>query len=170
MRVAHPRAYVFLLLSVVTGAIGQNFEKTTPPGITSERILSVARDSLGYMWLGTDEGLHRFDGIRITNYRSNIFDTTTISSNRIWDIFVDNKNNVWVLNDRGVDLYNRTNNNFIRFKTSSRPLHLSDIGDSLIVTTWQSGMLVIDKETMSKLYDSFFPEPMAIFRKLHSAL
>jgi len=163
MRVAHSRAYVFLLLSVVTGAIGQNFEKTTPPGITSERILSVARDSLGYMWLGTDEGLNRFDGIRITNYRSNIFDTTTISSNRIWDIFVDNKNNVWVLNDRGVDLYNRANNNFIRFKTSSRPLHLSDIGDSLVVTTWQSGMLVIDKETMSTSLFSFDPlDPMSI--------
>ncbi|SVB26136.1 uncharacterized protein METZ01_LOCUS178990, partial [marine metagenome] len=155
--------FVFLLLSVVAGAIGQNFEKITPPGITSERILSVARDSLGYMWLGTDEGLNRFDGIRITNYRSNIFDTTTISSNRVWDIFVDNKNNVWVLNDRGVDLYNRTNNDFIRFKTNSRPLHLLDIGDSLIVTTRQSGLIVIDKKTMTTSLFSFDPlDPMSI--------
>jgi len=163
MRSTHSKIYVFLLLSVVAGAIGQNFEKTTPPSITSERILSMARDSLGYMWLGTDEGLNRFDGIRITNYRSNIFDTTTISSNRVWNIFVDKKNNVWVLNDRGVDLYNRINNNFIRFTTKSRPLHFSDIGDSLIVTTRQNGLLVIDKKTMSTSLFSFDPlDPMSI--------
>ena len=143
--------------------MGQNFEKTTATGITSERILSMARDSLGYVWLGTDEGLNRFDGIRTTNYRSNIFDTTTISSNRVWDIFVDNKNNVWVLNDRGVDLYNRTNNNFIRFATSSRPLHLSDIGDSLVITTRQSGFFIIDKKTRSTSLFSFDPlDPMSI--------
>ena len=115
------------------------------------------------MWLGTDEGLNRFDGVRITNYRSNVFDTTTISSNRVWDIFVDNENNVWVLNDRGVDLYNRTNNDFVRFKTNSRPLHLLDIGDSLIVTTRQSGLLVIDKKTMTTSLFSFDPlDPMSI--------
>ncbi len=159
----HSKFFVFMLLSVVAGATGQSFEKTTPPNITSERILSVARDSLGYMWLGTDEGLNRFDGIRITNYRSNVFDTTTISSNRVWDIFVDNENNVWVLNDRGVDLYNRVNNDFVRFKTISRPLHLLDIGDSLIVTTRQSGLLVIDKKTMTTSLFSFDPlDPMSI--------
>ena len=123
----------------------------------------MARDSLGYMWFGTDEGLNRFDGVRITNYRSNIFDTTTISSNRIWDLFVDNENNVWVLNDRGVDLYNRTNNDFTRFKTPSRPLHLTDIGDSLTVTTRQSGLLVLDKKTMTASWFSFDPlDPMSI--------
>ena len=163
MWVTHSKIFVFVLLSVVAGAIGQNFEKITPPSITSERILSVARDSLGYMWLGTDEGLNRFDGIRITNYRSNVFDTTTISSNRVWDIFVDNENNVWVLNDRGVDLYNRVNNDFVRFKTNSRPLHLLDIGDSLIVTTRQSGLIVIDKKTMTTSLFSFDPlDPMSI--------
>ncbi|SVB33012.1 uncharacterized protein METZ01_LOCUS185866, partial [marine metagenome] len=32
MRVTHSKIYVFLLLLVVAGAIGQNFEKITPPG------------------------------------------------------------------------------------------------------------------------------------------
>ena len=155
--------FFFLLLTAVAGTNGQSFEKIKLPGITSERILSMARDSLGYMWFGTDEGLNRFDGVRITNYRSNIFDTTTISSNRIWDLFVDNENNVWVLNDRGVDLYNRTNNDFTRFKTPSRPLHLTDIGDSLTVTTRQSGLLVLDKKTMTTSWFSFDPlDPMSI--------
>ena len=70
-------------------ATTQDFRKSTPPNITSERTLSIARDSIGYLWVGTDEGLNRFDGVQTINYRSNIFDTTTISSNRIWEIYVD---------------------------------------------------------------------------------
>lgn len=163
MKIFSPTRFLLLLFFAAAYVSGKNFEKQETPGITSKRIFSMARDSLGYMWLGTDEGLNRFDGIRITNYRSNVFDSTTISSNRVWEVFVDNENKVWVLNDRGVDLYNRADNNFIRFKTPSRPLHLTSTGDSLIVSTKQNGLLVIDKKTMDKSWFSFDPlDPMSI--------
>ena len=144
-------------------AITQDFRKTTPPNITSERTLSIARDSIGYLWIGTDEGLNRFDGVQTTNYRSNIFDTTTISSNRIWEIYVDEENNVWILNDRGVDRYNQQLNNFTRFKTESRPIHLLSSGDSLLITTRQSGLFIINKKTEKTSSYYFDPlDPMSI--------
>ena len=154
----------FLLITIATGFIsGQNFKKTSPPNITSERTLSIACDSTGYLWIGTDEGLNRFDGVKTTNYRSNTFDTTTISSNRIWDIFVDSENNVWVLNDRGVDRYNQQLNNFTRFKTDSRPIHLLNMSDTLLITTRQSGLLVINKKSLQTSSYYFDPlDPMSI--------
>ena len=154
----------FLLIAIATGFIsGQSFKKTNPPNITSERTLSIACDSTGYLWIGTDEGLNRFDGVKTTNYRSNTFDTTTISSNRIWDIFVDSENNVWVLNDRGVDRYNQQLNNFTRFKTDSRPIHLLNTSDTLLITTRQSGLLVINKKSLQTSSYYFDPlDPMSI--------
>ncbi len=153
-----------MLIPIAIGFIrGQNFRKTNPPNITSERILSIARDSTGYIWIGTDEGLNRFDGVKTTNYRSNIFDTTTISSNRIWDVFVDSKNNVWVLNDRGVDRYSQQLNSFTRFKTESRPIHLLNTQDTLLITTRQSGLLVINKKSLQTSSYYFDPlDPMSI--------
>ena len=154
---------LFFFLAICSLLRAEDFKRKTIDNITSNRILSIARDSTGYVWLGTDEGLNKYDGLKTTNYRSNIFDVSTLSSNRIWDIFVDRDNRVWILNDRGVDLYNRKENKFIRFPSKSRPLHLLNKKDSLFVTTRQHGLFVIDKNTAEKTSFSFDPlDPMSI--------
>ena len=93
----------FLLFTV--SVYGQNFQKEKINNITSNRTASISQDSLGFLWFGTDEGLNKYDGIENRQYKSNIFDEKTISSNRIRDIYIDKNNNVWILNDRGLDLY-----------------------------------------------------------------
>ena len=45
------------------------------------------------LWVGTDEGLNRYDGYGVTVYRSNPFDDKTISGNRVWTSFKDIKGN-----------------------------------------------------------------------------
>ena len=73
----------FLLLSVVYSG---EFEEVKIDNISSTRILSIAQDSTGFIWIGTDDGLNRYDGFQNKVYRSNIFDETTVSGNRIWKI------------------------------------------------------------------------------------
>ena len=75
----------FLLLSVVYSG---EFEEVKIDNISSTRILSIAQDSTGFIWIGTDDGLNRYDGFQNKVYRSNIFDETTVSGNRIWKIHV----------------------------------------------------------------------------------
>jgi len=41
---------------------------TTAEGLAHNQILRIVRDSRGYMWFCTAEGLSRFDGYRFTNY------------------------------------------------------------------------------------------------------
>ena len=83
--------FFFLLLFFFGALKSEDFKIKEIEGLTSNRVFSVARDSTGYLWLGTDEGVNKFDGIKNTKYKSNIFDNTTLSSNRIWKIFVDIK-------------------------------------------------------------------------------
>ena len=90
----------FLLFTVFI--YSQNFQKEKISNITSNRTASISQDSLGFLWLGTDEGLNKYDGIENRQYKSNIFDEKTLSSNRIRDIYIDKNNNVWILNDRGL--------------------------------------------------------------------
>ena len=42
---------------------------TTADGLARDHILCIAQDSRGFLWLGTAEGLSRFDGYRFTNYQ-----------------------------------------------------------------------------------------------------
>ena len=107
----HHRGTVLILLALCGSVFGQDFKKVIINNITSNRIKSIAQDSLGFLWIGTDEGLNRYDGLENQQYKSNVFDEKTLSSNRIKDIYIDNQNRVWVVGDRGVDLYNRKKNN-----------------------------------------------------------
>ena len=162
---AKPKEFFFLFffLFFLGNTKSEDFKRKEITGLTSSRVFSIARDSTGYLWLGTDEGLNRFDGIKNTKYKSNIFDSTTLSGNRIWKVFVDEKNRVWVINDRGIDLYNRHQNSFKRFNTKSRPLHILNEIDRVFVTTRQNGLFIINKNTEEQTNFSFDPlDPLSI--------
>lgn len=54
------------------------------------------QDSLGFIWIGTQEGLLRYDGYTSKNYQHIPFDSTSLSSNFILDIKGDKTGNFWV--------------------------------------------------------------------------
>ena len=151
----------FLLFTVFI--YSQNFQKEKISNITSNRTASISQDSLGFLWLGTDEGLNKYDGIENRQYKSNIFDEKTLSSNRIRDIYIDKNNNVWILNDRGLDLYEELTDNFIRFPTKTKPVHLFNKKDFIYITTSQSGVFVLNKKDRQTRTYSFDPlDPLSI--------
>ena len=70
----HHRGTVLILLALCGSVFGQDFKKVIINNITSNRIKSIAQDSLGFLWIGTDEGLNRYDGLENQQYKSNVFD------------------------------------------------------------------------------------------------
>ena len=119
-------AAIFFVFSTIL--VSEEFKKVSIANISSERVLSGTQDSLGFVWLGTDEGLNRYDGYLNKIYRSNIFDDKTISGNRIWIVHTDQQNTVWVGTDRGVCYYNKEKDDFTRIETGSRPVHVVEHG------------------------------------------
>ena len=158
----------FLFLSAV---YPDEFNEVNIENISSTRILSIAQDSTGFIWIGTDDGLNRYDGFKNKIYRSNIFDETTISGNRIWKIHVDSSNTVWVLTDRGVCYYNVLLNQFERIETKSRPQHLHDEKNTIFVSTLNHGICAINKKTKSFKNYLFDPlDPFSISSSKFSVL
>ena len=39
-------------------------------GLSQSTVLCMFQDSRGYIWLGTEDGLNRFDGIKFTVYKN----------------------------------------------------------------------------------------------------
>ena len=54
------------LVAQPTGSFFQNY--TTINGLCDNTVNSITQDSRGFIWLGTAEGLSRFDGISFRNY------------------------------------------------------------------------------------------------------
>ncbi|MBN2486550.1 MAG: hypothetical protein JXB34_11305 [Bacteroidales bacterium] len=80
----------------------------------------IFHDSEGYIWIGTEDGLNRFDGYSFTVFRSRLNDTTSLTENIIKTIFEDHKKNLWVITFIG------SINRFDRQTATFKQYHIGD--------------------------------------------
>ena len=89
---------------------------TSKDGLSQNHGLCIIQDYKGFMWFGTEGGLNKYDGYKITIYRSDSEDSLSLSSDLIYDILEDRDKNLWVCTNNGLNLYNRKLDNFFRFQ------------------------------------------------------
>ncbi|WP_291651100.1 sensor histidine kinase [Clostridium sp.] len=98
----------------------EQFEKLSiDDGLSNEYVTKIFQDSKGYMWIGTVDGLNRYDGERIKIYNSSYEDKNSLSSTYITEIEEDLKGNLWIGTDRGLDFLVRDKDNIVRMKDLS---------------------------------------------------
>jgi signal transduction histidine kinase/ligand-binding sensor domain-containing protein/CheY-like chemotaxis protein/AraC-like DNA-binding protein len=108
----------FTLLSVEALAQSDTFRFThftTRNGLSRNYIKTVLQDHRGYLWLGTNDGLNRYDGYGFKIYQADQATITGISDNYIQFVFEDSKKRLWVgTKDGGVQLYQEEMDRFIQ--------------------------------------------------------
>jgi ligand-binding sensor domain-containing protein/signal transduction histidine kinase len=72
---------------------------TSKEGLPQNSVISVVQTKDGYLWLGTLNGLVRFDGNRFTVF--NEYNTPGLNSDRIVYLFEDSHTNLWIGTDTG---------------------------------------------------------------------
>jgi ligand-binding sensor domain-containing protein/signal transduction histidine kinase len=72
---------------------------TSKEGLPENAVISVIQTKDGYLWLGTLNGLVRFDGNQFTVF--NEFNTPGLNSDRIVYLFEDSHTNLWIGTDSG---------------------------------------------------------------------
>lgn len=85
-------------------------------GLSSSWVTCILQDPQGYIWIGTGDGLNRYDGYNFEVFKSNPKDSTSLSSNFIYSLNIDSQGELWIGTSRGVNIYNRTTNTFTRKK------------------------------------------------------
>ncbi len=65
-------------------------------GLSQASANVIFKDSDGFIWIGTDDGLNRYDGKEVKSYYYRFNDTTTIAANEIYGICEDQKGRIWV--------------------------------------------------------------------------
>ena len=65
-------------------------------GVPGSQVFKVLPDRLGYIWVGTINGLARYDGYEFKRYFSNPNDSTSIKGLLVWSLFEDHKGQIWV--------------------------------------------------------------------------
>ena len=94
---------------------------TVNDGLSQHDASSIIQDSYGFIWIGTYDGLNRFDGYTVKNFNSVYDDVHSLSSNRIKCLFQDSKKRIWIGTDgSGLNYYSLKENTFYRIKTAER--------------------------------------------------
>ncbi len=87
----------------------------TAEGLSNNTVTALTIDNKGYLWVGTMNGLNRYDGTRFKVFERIIGKNYTISGNEIKSIHIDSLNNIWVGTAIGLSLYDPLTESFKRF-------------------------------------------------------
>ena len=119
----------FFYINISFSQIDENSVFTifnTENGLHSNRINAINQDKDGYIWIGTINGLSKYDGYTFTNYFHIDKDSTSIPHDRIFDIEVDSSGTVWAATGKGLLKYNKSKDNFQTFSFSNGYLLMQD--------------------------------------------
>ena len=85
--------------------------------ISANRVECIYADRHGIIWIGTFEGLDRFDPVsnRFTHFIHSTNDPGTISSNEVFCILEDREDNLWIGTSEGLNKLNRSSGKFRRY-------------------------------------------------------
>ncbi|MEO0338297.1 MAG: two-component regulator propeller domain-containing protein, partial [Bacteroidota bacterium] len=88
------------------------------------------QDTYGFLWIATTDGLGRFDGQDLVQFRYNPRDTNTLGNNVIMDLELDTAGNILVSTRNGWSVFMQEENKFLNF-----------IGDPTSTTTGNSDII-----------------------------
>jgi len=84
------------------------------PELTGKRITTVCQSKYGYLWIGTSDGLVRFDGRRYQTYHA---DGDGLTDNQVSHLLEDDSGRLWIAgNLHGLSRYNPRTGSFTRWK------------------------------------------------------
>ncbi len=110
-------AFALLYCVLLTGQyMPPEWEKLSVKGEefnTSTNI--VYQDRIGYLWIGTNHGLFRYDGQTLVEYLQDDFDKHSLPNNTVNSILEDDFGNLWIGTESYLTLYHRGDNNFYSF-------------------------------------------------------
>jgi ligand-binding sensor domain-containing protein/signal transduction histidine kinase len=115
------------------------FAKITA-ALSNPHVSTILQDSRGFLWVGTEDGLNRFDGYDMTVYRNELGDTTSLLKNVILKIFEDSRGVLWVsTSSGGLHIYNREQDNFKRLSQYSFNCEVAEFHED-DTSVWIAGL------------------------------
>lgn len=170
---------LYLLLHLCIIAFGQRARLFTPDnGLQNSQINNIYQDSKGFMWICTEGGLLRFDGVGFETFNHDRENPNTLISESVRVIYEDSKGTKWVGTASGLSVFDSEYNSFSHFdlkdeRVPSSNQYISCIievpdrvsGCRLFIGTGGYGIYVIDPSTKqlddpkrAKIYDSLKSE------------
>jgi signal transduction histidine kinase/ligand-binding sensor domain-containing protein/CheY-like chemotaxis protein/HPt (histidine-containing phosphotransfer) domain-containing protein len=131
---------------------------TTEDGLPQATVMTTLQDSQGFVWLGTEDGLVRFDGRELYRYARSRNETGSLPGSYVWQVAEDAATNLWIaLDGAGVAKWDRRTDRFTSYRhDASEPSSLAsdrvravlvDAQGFVWIGTLDAGVDVLDPAT-----------------------
>ncbi|MBI4751136.1 MAG: protein kinase [Acidobacteria bacterium] len=126
-------------------------------GLSQSTVWCVLQDQRGFLWVGTNDGLNRFDGYGFTIYRNQARDPFSLANNDVMTLCEDRQGMLWIGTHNGLCRYDREHDRFETFRHSVDDLHsisgnnirtlYEDHAGRLWIGTFDGGLSRFDPQT-----------------------
>ena len=120
-------------------------------GLSQGSALCLVQDKKGFLWIGTEDGLNRYDGYTITAFRHHPNDSTSLPNNLIYTLYEDRDGVLWAGTRAGLCQYNAVSERFIRTTNVPNPKGVFALYEDKRGTFWVGtlgdGLQKVDRKT-----------------------
>jgi len=126
-------------------------------GLSNNVVNSLYLDHYGFMWMGTYDGLNRYDGYHFKVFRNGWEDEHSLINNHITVLTGDRKNRVWVGTQKGVSYYDYADSKFhhLVYQDRGRKNEVSYAVNSIAISeastvyvaTEEKGLFMLEKNS-----------------------
>src|SRR5574344_2466054 len=68
----------------------------TTDQVSSNRFQAICEDKYGFVWIGTENGLNRYEGYGFVSYFHNDKDSLSLLSNYVRTLYLDDEGLIWI--------------------------------------------------------------------------
>jgi signal transduction histidine kinase/ligand-binding sensor domain-containing protein/CheY-like chemotaxis protein len=109
---------------------------TMRDGLSQSTVMTILQDSQGYLWLGTESGLNRYDGYSVHEYRRERGNEHGLANDYVWSLAEDRNADLWLATwGGGVARWDRKTDRFESFRHNPADPHSlsSDLVRTLLI-------------------------------------
>jgi len=110
--------YIILFADKSHGQVQDRYFRniSVDKGLSQSSVFAIQQDTLGFIWIGTQDGLNRYDSKGFKVYRPVKNNKTSLQSYYIRSLFTDHKGQLWVGGNQGISVYNYNTDSFTNYK------------------------------------------------------
>lgn len=107
---------------------------------SSGRVAEIVQDDQGFLWMGTQDGLQRYDGYRLREYQHDPDNPNSLSGSYIYSLFKDREGQLWIGSDLYLDRFNPATEVFTHYHLPASSFNgwVSHITEDRDGTIWLS--------------------------------
>lgn len=156
MKTTRKTALITALVCFAQFASAQHGQFINSSFLSSGNITSIIQDRTGYIWIGTEYGLNKYDGYRFQQYHYNSEDSLSICSNIVTSLSTDSCGNLWVGTSNGLCRYDYETDKFrhLHFNTETQPRITSiqaSADSSVMCSTAGFGLFSIKEDSITTI-------------------